>query len=69
MQQQIIPFFFPSEKHTDKENSKFCSQDQAITLIKITNLMFPMADHQIAFFSFRKANKQALHEICECALV
>lgn len=71
MQQQIIRGFFPTEKQINKENSKFCSQDQAITLTNITNLMFPLASHQIAFFLSEKveANRQALHEICECELV
>lgn len=54
MQQQIIWGFFPTEKQINKENSKFCIQDQAITLTNITNLMFPLASHQIAFFFQKK---------------
>lgn len=49
MQQEIIPFF-SSEEHIHKENLKFCSQDQAIILLNITILMFPLANYQITLF-------------------
>lgn len=56
MQQQII-LYLSSEKHGHKENLKFCSQDQAIVFLNITNLMFPVANYQITFFLSPPAKK------------
>lgn len=67
-----LDIFFPTEKLINKENSKFCSQDQAVTLTNITKLdVSPDKPSDSPFFLSEKveANRQALHEICEYELV